>query len=459
MAQEKLSGSVKKTTLLLDWIFIVILFVAMIIVGKFSLNERQFSLDDVSISLPHKGDTVNMVLLVIFSCVSLTIIIGFQFYKKRMNYDLHQAIIGLIVSSFISVIIGNIIKCLSGRYRPDFLSLCQVDFSKVEEQYKLYNISSSINYGQRNLFNTSICTAPKEQIRKGMRSFPSGHSYAAFNLMSYLAFYIAGQIHLFDGKCYLWKYCVVIIPFIISTAIALSRVFDNRHHWEDVLVGSLMGLIIGTFTYFYYYPSLKDKNCDIPYQNRKIIEKIDIDKQGDYYASERVDHRNNERMDTRNNERFDNRNNERMDTRNNERFDNRINERMNNRNNERLDNRNNERMNNRNNERFDNRNNERMNNRGNERFDNRNNERMNNRGNERFDNRNNERMNNRNNERMNNRNNERFDNRNNERFDNRNNERMNNSNNERFDNRGYEKFDNRGNERVDTRNNNIRDYY
>jgi len=71
-------------------------------------------------------------------------------------------------------------KCLSGRYRPDFLSLCQVDFSKVEEQYKLYNISSSINYGQRNLFNTSICTAPKEQIRKGMRSFPSGHSYGIY---------------------------------------------------------------------------------------------------------------------------------------------------------------------------------------------------------------------------------------------------------------------------------------
>jgi len=67
MAQEKLSGSVKKTTLLLDWIFIVILFVAMIIVGKFSLNERQFSLDDVSISLPHKGDTVNMVLLVSYN--------------------------------------------------------------------------------------------------------------------------------------------------------------------------------------------------------------------------------------------------------------------------------------------------------------------------------------------------------------------------------------------------------
>ena len=77
-------------------------------------------------------------------------------------------------------------KIFSGRYRPDFLSVCQVDFAKVEEQYKLYNISSSINYGQRNLFDISICTAPKEQIRKGMRSFPSGHSYGIYIYIFYL---------------------------------------------------------------------------------------------------------------------------------------------------------------------------------------------------------------------------------------------------------------------------------
>jgi len=315
--------------------------------------ERQFSLDDVSISRPRKGDTISMTLLfAICASVSLIIIIGCQFFKKRMNYDLHQAIIGLIVSYLISVILGNFIKIFSGRYRPDFLSVCQVDFAKVEEQYKLYNISSSINYGPRNLFNTSICTSPIKQIQKEMKSFPSGHAFTVFSFMSYLALYMAGQIHLFDGKCYLWKYCVVCVPYIFSIAIALSRVFDYRHHWEDVTVGGLIGLIVGTFTYFYYYPSLKDKNCDIPYQNRKIIEKIDIDKQGNYY-----DHRNNERMNNRGNERMDTRNNERFDDRSNERFDNRGNERIDTRNNEKFDNRANERIDTRNNERFDNRNN------------------------------------------------------------------------------------------------------
>jgi len=84
--------------------------------------------------------------------------------------------------------------------------------------------------------------------------------------MTYLALYIAGQIHLLDKKSYVWKYLVVCLPFILAMVVPLSRVMDYRHHWQDVTIGSLIGIFFGIVTYFYYYPSLRNPNCDIPHQ-------------------------------------------------------------------------------------------------------------------------------------------------------------------------------------------------
>lgn len=201
--------------------------------------------------------------------------------KKSLGYDYHQAIIGLLFSYFIVGLIGNILEVFAGRLRPDFLSVCQPDLALVEQIYNSYNFSHDINYGPRNLFNSSICTGSPKDILNERTSFPSGHSYTSFSLLSYLALYIAGQIHLLDKKSYLWKFVVVLTPYAISIAVAMSRVYDNRHHWEDVTIGGLIGLVSGTLTYFYYYPSLSDPKCDIPYQYRKEDKKNE-DKRQEY---------------------------------------------------------------------------------------------------------------------------------------------------------------------------------
>eukprot|EP00833_Pecoramyces_ruminatium_P015641 jgi/Orpsp1_1/1189673/evm.model.d7180000073646.1 len=151
-----------------------------------------------------------------------------------------------------------------GRYRPDFISLCDVDFQKVEEQYNRYrNITTNEDFGPRNLFDTSICKAPREVIIEEQQSFPSGHSTCAFSIMSFLALYIAGQIHLMNKKR-VWKYFTAGLPLVLALVVALSRVMDYKHHWEDVTVGSLIGIFCGIIFYFNYYPSLRDPKCDIP---------------------------------------------------------------------------------------------------------------------------------------------------------------------------------------------------
>lgn len=283
MALNKLS-SLKKSYLY-DWLIFIIMFILFQIINSFKAIERQFAIDDISISHPHKEDTIKMVYLLSF-CLIITplIMVLFQKSKNRMGFDLHQAIIGVTFSYMLTCLIGVIIKKIGGRLRPDFLTVCQPDYALIEQQYNHYNLSSEISYGPRNLFNSSICTAPEKEVLKERTSFPSSHTYTVFSIMSYLALYIAAQIHLLDKKCYVWKFVVVAIPYIFSIIVAMSRVFDYRHHWEDVVFGGLLGLIISTITYFYYYPSLSDPNCDIPYQNRKEIENKDNRNKGEEYV-------------------------------------------------------------------------------------------------------------------------------------------------------------------------------
>lgn len=43
---------------------------------------------------------------------------------------------------------------------------------------------------------------------------------------------------------------------------------DNRHHWQDVTVGSLLGLFLSFFAYRQYYPALSSQNAHNPFEPR-----------------------------------------------------------------------------------------------------------------------------------------------------------------------------------------------
>jgi len=258
----------KRHHFIVDWMLVILLYAIKLFISQyFEPHERQFSLDDATISYPYKGDTVTMTYLVTsFVSIALIIILITPLFKKNIKYNCHQAILGLLLSICTTDLVSIIIKTMVGRYRPDFIAVCDVDFQKVEEQYNYYrNITSSEDYGPRNIFNTSICKASKRDLLQERKSFPSGHSAFAFSSMTFIALYIAGQIHLLNKKK-AYKVLLVGTPLILALMVVLSRIMDNRHHWQDVTVGSLIGMIFAIVFYFTYYPNLKSSKCDIPYQ-------------------------------------------------------------------------------------------------------------------------------------------------------------------------------------------------
>lgn len=74
--------------------------------------------------------------------------------------------------------------------------------------------------------------------------------------LGYLSLYFAGRVNLFRFPGQLWKLVLFFIPLVTAAIVALSRVNDYRHHWQDVLVGSALGFGVALLVYLQYYPNL-----------------------------------------------------------------------------------------------------------------------------------------------------------------------------------------------------------
>ncbi|KAI5690984.1 PAP2 superfamily [Leishmania braziliensis] len=121
----------------------------------------------------------------------------------------------------LSVMIVDALKVYAGRLRPDFLSRLRNEG---------FNASS---------VGVDWCTVANE----GRLSFPSGHSSAGFSAFVPLCFYVLHSLHAFRRSgASLWRILIGLTPLILPITVAVSRTRDNRHNFDDILAGSLIGI-------------------------------------------------------------------------------------------------------------------------------------------------------------------------------------------------------------------------
>ncbi|XP_045190426.2 phospholipid phosphatase 5-like [Mercenaria mercenaria] len=182
-------------------------------------------------------------LTVLFSPL-ITVWIVYFFTKDKV--DAVQSLLGSCLSIFLAGSITNVVKMGVGRPRPDFLARCFPD---------------------GDIDDSMICKGNVKDVIDGYKSFPSGHSALSFSCLGFLSLYVAGKLHVFNptGRGSAWRLMCVIFPLLWATMIAVSRTADYHHHWQDVTVGSILGLTIAYLVYRMYYPSLQRLNSHVPY--------------------------------------------------------------------------------------------------------------------------------------------------------------------------------------------------
>jgi len=73
-----------KVSFTIDWIVLIVIIILMGITSKIPPFERQFKLDDITISHPHKGDTVKMSYLIVWNNTELLIFENIRNFAKIM---------------------------------------------------------------------------------------------------------------------------------------------------------------------------------------------------------------------------------------------------------------------------------------------------------------------------------------------------------------------------------------
>lgn len=240
---------------LTDLLYIVVVFLIYPLVSKIEPFQRQFFIDDLTISHPFaEHERVPAFQLFLYAAIvplATVFIIGLVFTKpKNKIYVTYVSLIGIFVSTLTASLITDILKNGFGRHRPDFLARC-VPRPDAPKGVLVYA--------------KDVCTTENVgRLLDGFRTTPLGHSSISFAGLLYLSLWLSGQLAVTRPQAGVWRWLIAGAPTLGASLIALSRTEDYRHHFIDIITGLILGSLIAIWLYLRLFPHIKSSKSHEP---------------------------------------------------------------------------------------------------------------------------------------------------------------------------------------------------
>ncbi|CCH60123.1 hypothetical protein TBLA_0C03190 [Henningerozyma blattae CBS 6284] len=238
-----------------DLFVLIVLVILNVFVYRIEPFQRQFLINDITLNHPFKDpQQVSDLDLFVYSLIIPIGIICFIVLllanTQHRWYLLYISLLGQGMAFIATCLFSNFIKNYIGRCRPDFIVRCQPSMDALPNVY--YRADD-------------ICLNPdRSVVLEGYRTTPSGHSCESFAGLTFLSYWIAGQLIIWNNQLGIWRKIISWLPLLGASLIALTRTQDYRHHFVDVIIGAIMGWFIAKHVYRLYFPSINSINCFKP---------------------------------------------------------------------------------------------------------------------------------------------------------------------------------------------------
>lgn len=226
----------------------------------FPVKLRFFVEQDPSLSYPKVNTQVSNLALYLISCLIplfvfililmnsfksyrhfvLVLMESFHFYHQNV-FILRLLLFYSTVSFFVTNIITDVLKLIVGRLRPSFYALC--NYAGYNDAMTSRNFTTYFELTRNGrIGDFSKCL---EKNQDAQYSFPSGHASTSFVGMMITGYFIFTLCYIVSKKYSVKLKTYMGFTFLLlSLWIAITRVQDYRHHTDDIIAGSLIGIIV-----------------------------------------------------------------------------------------------------------------------------------------------------------------------------------------------------------------------